>query len=195
MPGKYIKLGVMNDFTILLDAVEQGDAQAARELMPMVYEELKVIAARHLMREAPGQTLQATALVHEAYLKLAHPGEGQRSWKNRQHFVAVAAESIRLILIDYARRKQSLKRGGGMEKLSLLETDQAEEIKLDQVLEVDEALVTLAKLDSRKAQLVKMRYFLGLSLPEVAEMLNISLATAERDWTFARAWLHSQLSQ
>ena len=186
-------LGTMHDVTLLLNAVEQGDAQAARDLMPLVYQELKAIAARHLMREAPGQTLQATALVHEAYLKLANPTAGERSWKNRQHFMAVAAEAMRLILIDHARRKQSLKRGGGMEKLELLETDQAEEIHLDQVLEVDEALTALAKLDSRKAELVKLRYFLGLSLPEVAEMLGISLATAERDWTFARAWLHAQL--
>lgn len=180
---------------VLLEAVEQGDIEAARELMPLVYEELKAIAARQLMRENPGQTLQPTALVHEAYLKLAQANAGSRSWKNRQHFVAMAAEAMRLILIDHARKKRSQKRGGGMIKLELLETDKASEVHLDQVLEIDEALATLAKMDSRKAELVKMRYYLGLSLPEVAEMLNISLTTAERDWTFARVWLHAQLEK
>lgn len=183
----------MKDVPLLMEAIEKGDTEAARELMPLVYEELKSIAARQLMKEDPGQTLQPTALVHEAYLKLAHATTGSRSWKSRQHFVAMAAEAMRLILIDHARKKRSQKRGGDMAKLELLESDKASEVYLDQVLEIDEALSNLSRMDSRKAELVKMRYYLGLSLPEVAEMLNISLATAERDWTFARVWLHSQL--
>jgi RNA polymerase sigma factor (TIGR02999 family) len=182
----------MNQVTQILHAVEQGNSQAAEQLLPLVYDELRKLAAQRLVHEKPGQTLQATALVHEAYLRLVDVDKVQH-WNSRGHFFAAAAEAMRRILIDQARRKQRPKHGGGREHIAL---DQIEvcgnETPLD-ILALDEALTRLAEKDPVKAELVKLRYFAGMTLPEAAQVLAISLATAERYWTYARLWLYAEL--
>jgi RNA polymerase sigma factor (TIGR02999 family) len=178
----------MNDVTRILSAIEKGDPKAAEQLLPLVYEELRRLAARRLSREKPGQTLQATALVHEAYLRLVG-GDPARPWDGRGHFFAAAAEAMRRILVERARRKRSLKRGAGAVRADLEEIDLAAPEAADEVLAVDEALAGLAAADPRAAELVKLRYFAGMSLPEAARALGMAPRSADRLWAYARAWL------
>lgn len=182
----------MSDFTLLLHKMEQGDAAAGNELLPLVYGELRRLAAAHMAREAPGQTLQPTALVHEAWLRLG--GESQPAWQNRAHFFGAAAEAMRRILIDRARRRHAQRHGGGQERLNADDVDLAAPAEDDRVLlAVGEALEKFATLDPAKAQLVKLRYFAGLSHAEAARSLGISEPTAKRWWAYARAWLYREI--
>jgi RNA polymerase sigma factor (TIGR02999 family) len=182
----------MSDVTRILSAIELGDASAAEELLPLVYEELRKLAAAKLAQEKPGQTLQATALVHEAYMKLVTADE-QRHWNNRTHFFASAAEAMRRILVDRARQKQSTKRGGKFRRVDLIDDAVSAPQDSDEVLAVDEALVRLAVIEPRTAELVKLRYFAGLSIADAAETLNIPPRSADRLWAFARAWLRREI--
>lgn len=174
----------------LLRALDRGDARASAELLPLVYAELRALAARKLAQERPGATLQATALVHEAYLRLAG-AEGK--WESAAHFYGAAAEAIRRILIERARARNAVKRGGGARPVTLDEAALLSDEPSDELLDLDEALTAFAQEDARKARLVELRYFAGLSLEEAARVLEISPATADRDWAFARAWLHAWL--
>jgi RNA polymerase sigma factor (TIGR02999 family) len=183
----------MSDVTRILNAIERGDAKATDELLPLVYEELRVLAAQKLSREPPGQTLQATALVHEAYLRLV--GDGDQHWTGRAHFFGAAAEAMRRILIENARRKHRLKRGAGQNRVELNDSDVTVEGPGDDLLALDEAISRLAAVDQTKAELVKLRYFAGLSLEQAAEILALSPTTAKRYWTYARAWLYRALTQ
>ncbi len=178
----------MSEVTRILNAVEQGNGRAIDELLPAVYQELRQLAAQKLSREKPGQTLQATALVHEAYLRLA--GAEGRTWKGRTHFFAAAAEAMRRILIENARRKRRLKRGGGRQRVDVDEVEIVIEGPSEDLLALDEALSRLAEIDRTKADLVKLRYFAGLTLEQAAEVLGLSATTAKRHWTYARAWLY-----
>jgi RNA polymerase sigma factor (TIGR02999 family) len=191
-------LDLMSDVTRILSAIEQGDPHAAEELLPLVYDELRQLAARHLAGEAPEHTLQPTALVHEAYLKLVGPGP-QPPWNGRVHFFAADAEAMRRILIDHARRKHRARRGGGMKRVELEDLGDAELVAgggdADELLALDEALARLAVADPRRAELVRLRYFAGLTLEQAAELLGISRATADRDWAFARAWLYDIMTR
>ena len=185
----------MNEVTRILGAVEASDPHAAEQLFPLVYEALRRLAAEKLAREAPGQTLQATALVHEAYVRLVDVKDAQR-WDNRGHFYAAAAEAMRRILIDRARGKRSQKRGGRLRRMELDDGAQlavAPDQAADDLLALDEALGQLEGEDPFKARLVKLRYFAGLSLPEAARALGISTATAKRHWIYARSWLYGKL--
>jgi RNA polymerase sigma factor (TIGR02999 family) len=182
----------MTDVTRILNAIEQGDAKATGELLPIVYEELRLLAAQKLRAEPPGQTLQATALVHEAYLRLA--GVEGRKWKGRTHFFAAAAEAMRRILIENARRKHRLKRGGDQQRVDLDEVEIVLEEPPEELLALDEALSRLAEIDTTKAELVKLRYFAGLTLEQAADVLEISPTTAKRHWTYARAWLYKAIT-
>jgi RNA polymerase sigma factor (TIGR02999 family) len=182
----------MPDVTRLLEAAATGDPQAASELLPLVYEELRKLAAARLASEKPGQTLQPTALVHEAYLRLVG-GTQPQEWSGRGHFFAAAAEAMRRILLNRARDKQRLKRGGGRMQLDLDQIDVAEESDEGQLIALDEALVQFAVEDPGAAQLVKLRFFTGLTVSEAAEALGLSLRTAERQWAYARAWLYARL--
>lgn len=178
----------MTNVTQLLQAIEQGEPRAAEELLPVVYEELRRLARAKLKREKAGQTLQATALVHEAYVRLVK-GDESREWDGRGHFFAAAAEAMRRILVENARRKGRVKRGGGRGREELVEEAiAAPEIRED-LLELDAALEKLQAKDSRKAELVKLRYFAGLTQEEAAAALGIGVSTADRDWAYARAWL------
>jgi RNA polymerase sigma factor (TIGR02999 family) len=181
-------LGGMTDVTRLLDAAAAGDRQAAAGLLPLVYDELRRLAADKLARESPGQTLQPTALVHEAYLRLVDADKG-REWNGRTHFFAAAAEAMRRILVDHARSKKSQKRGGGLARAEFREDALAAPEGADEVLAVDEALAGLAAADPPAAELVKLRYFAGLSIDEAARALDISPRSADRLWAYARAWL------
>jgi RNA polymerase sigma factor (TIGR02999 family) len=185
----------MPDVTRLLEAAAAGDRRAADDLLPVVYDELRKLAAARLAAEKPGQTLQPTALVHEAYLRLiGTSGPRATGWDSRSHFFAVAAAAMREILVDRARTRLSRKRGGDRGRADLdLEQLPAPE-RSDDVLAVDEALIRLAAKDARKAKLVELRYFAGMTTDEAAAVLGISPATADRDWTFARAWLHRALA-
>ena len=183
----------MSDFSQILSAIEQGDPSAAEQLLPLVYDELRRLAAQRLAGEGPGHTLQPTALVHEAYLKLVGP-EPQRPWNGRAHFFAAAAEAMRRILIDHARRKGRARRGGGRKRVELQDIDPATEEGADDLLALDEALNRLAAADPRRAELVRLRYFAGLTLEQAAELLGISRATADRHWAFARAWLYDAMT-
>jgi len=184
----------MMDVTRILNAVERGDAKATDELLPLVYEELRVLAAQRLSHESPGQTLQATALVHEAYLRLV--GSEPQDWKNRGHFFKAAAEAMRRILIDNARRKKSLKRGAGQRPATLNESlAPGDTWPTEELLALDEALAKLAQQNPTKAELVKLRYFAGLTIEQAAKALDISHATAERHWGYARSWLRVELGQ
>ena len=176
----------------LLSAIEQGDAHAAEQLLPLIYEELRQLAAQKLAQEKPGQTLQATALVHEAYLRLVDVEEA-RHWNSRGHFFAAAAEAMRRILVEAARRKGRRKRGGDWQRRDLVVNEPAvPDTDLD-IVAVDEALSQLAHEHPEKAELVKLRYFAGLTLAEAAAALNVSTATADREWRYARAWLARRL--
>ena len=185
----------MSDVTHILSQIESGDPAAAEQLLPLVYDELRKLAAARMAQEAPGQTLQATALVHEAYLRLVSV-EHQRGWANRGHFFAAAAESMRRILVDQARRKNSEKRGTGKNRVEL---EDMMTIAIDDgspaadLLALNEALDELAVEDPVKAQLVKLRYFAGLSLDDAAETMGVSRATAKRHWVYARSWLYGKL--
>jgi RNA polymerase sigma factor (TIGR02999 family) len=183
----------MNDVTHILSAIEQGDPKAPEQLLPLVYEELRKLAAQRLARESPGQTLQATALVHEAYLRLI--GSEAPSWTGRGHFFSAAAEAMRRILIENARRKRAEKHGGDFQRVDLDGVDVPEAGPCEDVLAVDEALTKLAAEDPTKAELVKLRYFGGLSVEDAGRMLGISRATADRYWAYARVWLYSELSE
>jgi RNA polymerase sigma factor (TIGR02999 family) len=183
----------MTEVTRILSAVEKGDSHAASELLPLVYDELRKLAAQKLAQENPGQTLQATALVHEAYLRLVDVDKAQY-WDSRGHFFAAAAEAMRRILIDNARRRRSQRRGGQAQRHSLEGLQSATPGSDDELLAVDEALQRLHKLDPSKAELVKLRYFGGLTIPEAAQSLGISATTANRYWAYARAWLHEELA-
>lgn len=184
----------MSDLTQLLTAAQAGDPRAAGQLLPLVYEELRKLAAAKLARERPGQTLQATALVHEAWLRIA--GSDPQTWNGRAHFFGAAAEAMRRILIDQARRKLAVRHGGALERaapdalLALALNPDANEAEM---FAVHVALDRLAVQDARKAELVKLRYFVGLSLEETADALGISAATAKRDWVYARAWLRREI--
>jgi RNA polymerase sigma factor (TIGR02999 family) len=183
----------MSDVTRILTAIEQGDARAADELLPLVYEQLRRLAARKMTQEPPGQTLQATALVHEAYIRLV--GAKEQNWSGRTHFFAAAAEAMRRILIDNARRKQRLKRGGDQQRIALEDAEVAIDGPSEDILALDEALMKLAIEDPVKADLVKLRYFAGLTIEQAAQMLGISRATAERYWSYARAWLFDEMNK
>ena len=183
----------MTDVTHILNAIEQGDAQAADELLPLVYEELRRLAAQKMSQELPGQTLQATALVHEAYIRLV--GTEAQNWKSRTHFFASAAEAMRRILIENARRRKSLKRGGGYRRVELDDADIAVDDPSTSIIALDEALTKLAQKDRVVAELVKLRYFAGLTLEQVAEIQGISRRTAGSYWAYARAWLHREISK
>jgi RNA polymerase sigma factor (TIGR02999 family) len=182
----------MKDVTGLLNALAQGDPSAADQLLPLVYDELRRLAAQKLAHEKPGQTLQATALVHDAYLRLVDRQQAQH-WDSRGHFFAAAAEAMRRILVENARRKRRLKRGGDRQRVDLGEVEVGPDLPRDDILAVDEALDRLAAEDRPKAELVKLRFFAGLSLEEAAECLGISRATAARHWAYARAWLYDYL--
>ena len=183
----------MSDVTRLLDASAAGDRQAAADLLPLVYDELRQLAAARMAAEAPDQTLQPTALVHEAYFRLVGPADAAR-WDNRGHFFAAAAEAMRRLLVENARRKKRLKHGGGRRRVEL---DAAESVALapaDDLLAIDGALTRLALHDLVKAEVVTRRFFAGMTMPEVARSLGLSLATAERHWTYARTWLYAELA-
>jgi len=180
----------MSDINHLLDSVHEGDPVAADQLLLHVYSELRRLAAAKMSREAPGQTLQPTALVHEAWMRLG--GDGQR-WENRAHFFGAAAEAMRRILIDRARRKLAARHGGGGERVDVDEVEIAAPAKDDELLAVHEALDKLSAHDARKAELVKLRYFAGLSIDEAADVLGISAPTAKRWWAYARAWLFAAI--
>jgi RNA polymerase sigma factor (TIGR02999 family) len=184
----------MCEVTRILCAIEQGDPQAAEQLLPLVYDELRRLAAHKMAQENPGQTLDATALVHEAYLRLTGDNPGQ-SWNSRGHFFAAAAEAMRRILIDNARRKQAEKYGGGWQRHDLLEAELAIDSTSDEILAVDEALSQLAAKEPLIGRLVELRFFAGLTLEEAAECLSLSLRTAYRHWAYARAWLRRELDQ
>ncbi len=178
----------MSDVTRILNAIEQGDLLATDELLPLVYDDLRHLAASRLSQEKPGQTLTATALVHEVYLRLIGAG-GEQSWANRRHFFAAAAEAMRRLLINRARDKKRLKRGGGVTRVDLDEIEFALNTPNEELLALDEALEALAGEDPDAAELVKLRFFSGLTIAEAADCLQTSRRTVERIWTYARAWL------
>jgi RNA polymerase sigma factor (TIGR02999 family) len=182
----------MSEVTSILNAIEQGDAHAADQLLPLVYDELRQLAAQRLAGEKPGQTLQATALVHEAYLRLVDVDKAQH-WNSRGHFFAAAAEAMRRILIESARSKGRAKRGGDWQRVDFEELDVTTSVSPEQLVALDDALTQLAALDHLAGELVKLRYFAGLALSQAAAALGISTATAYRHWAYARAWLHSEL--
>src|SRR5437762_14189658 len=182
----------MSQFTRILHAVEHVDCKPADELLPLVYQELRRLAAQKMANEAPGQTLQPTALVHEAWLRLA--GDQNQKWDSRGHFFAAAAEAMRRILIDRARRKQALRHGGGQQRVDLQEVDLAAPVNDEQLLALSEALDKLAAQHKAEAELVKLRYFVGMTNDEAAEVLGISPRTAKYYWTHARAWLYREIA-
>jgi RNA polymerase sigma factor (TIGR02999 family) len=183
----------MTEVTRILSQIEHGEHAAAEQLLPLVYEELRRLAAHRLAHESPGQTLQATALVHEAYVRLVG-GEQKQQWSSRGHFFAAAAQAMRRILVDQARQKRSLRGGGNRQRLELSLVEPAVDAKQLDLLALDEALEHLAERDSRAAELVKLRFFAGLTVAEAAKALGVSLATAENDWAYARSWLKLRLS-
>jgi RNA polymerase sigma factor (TIGR02999 family) len=182
----------MSEVTRILSAIEQGDSAAAEKLLPLVYDELRQLAAQKLAQEKPGQTLQATALVHEVYLRLVNAPEARR-WNSRGHFFAAAAQAMRRILINRARDKKCLKRGGGRRRIDLDHIEIALDTGDEELIALDEALALLAEEDAAAAQLVSLRFFAGLTLKDAAASLGISLRTAERQWAYARAWLYARL--
>jgi RNA polymerase sigma factor (TIGR02999 family) len=181
----------MQEVTQILNAIESGDPLAATQLLPLVYTELRKLAAAKMAREMPGQTLQPTALVHEAWLRVSGPN--QQNFRNRAHFFGAAAEAMRRILIDNARRKHALRHGGNLARVDIEETNIAAPADDDQLLAVHEALDKLAAEDKQKAELVKLRYFVGLTIEEASEVLNISTPTAKRWWAYAKAWLYREI--
>src|SRR5262245_34400890 len=199
----------MSEVTRILSAIEQGDPQAAEKLLPLVYDELRKLAAQKLAQEKPGQTLQATALVHEAYVRLVSRHDDERSaivdgavarggphtFASSRHFFLAAAEAMRRILVDNARKKKSLKRGGDLQRVDLFENRLITEAPDEQLVALDDALTQFGKEQPRMTELVKLRFFAGLTLEQTAEALGISLRTAKRDWTFARAWLRRDMDR
>jgi RNA polymerase sigma factor (TIGR02999 family) len=183
----------MDEITEILNAIESGDEHAAAQLLPLVYDELRKLAAQKLGHEKPGQTLQATALVHEAYLRLVGMEDKQR-WNSRGHFFGAAAEAMRRILVENARRKRALKHGGGLIVLDVGDLQLPAAEPREDLIALDEALTKLAETDSTAAKVVELRYFAGLTLPEAAQTLGISPRTADRLWAYARAWLHRRLA-
>ena len=183
----------MTDVTRILSAIQQGNPHAAQQLLPLVYEELRKLAAQKLAQEKPGQTLEATALVHKAYLRLVDTDKAQQ-WNSRGHFFAAAAEAMRRILVESARRKNRLKHGRQLQRVDLDSGCLVSATPSLDLLALDEALSRLAEAEPAKAELVKLRFFAGLTMPEAAAALDISLATAERYWTFAKSWLYAELS-
>lgn len=184
----------MNDVTHILNAIAHGDPLAANELLPLVYHELRRLAAHKMASESPGHTLQPTALVHEAYLRLVGPGQSQQ-WDGRGHFFAAAAEAMRRILVESARRKKRLKHGGELQRVDVAEVELPLPMPDDELLALDEALDRLAKVDSRAAEIVKLCFFVGLTQEQAGKELGVSLATAERLWSFARAWLFQEMQK
>jgi RNA polymerase sigma factor (TIGR02999 family) len=182
----------MSEVTRILSAIEQGDSHAAEQLLPVVYDELRKLAAQKLAHEKPGQTLEATALVHEAYVRLVDVEKAQH-WNSRGHFFAAAAEAMRRILVENARRKQSHKQGGYLVRQDLEAVDVAAPETPDELLALDEAIQKLARQDKAAADVVQLRFFAGLPLAEVAKLLGISPRTADRLWAYARAWLHQEI--
>jgi RNA polymerase sigma factor (TIGR02999 family) len=182
----------MSEVTRILSAIEQGEPHAAEQLLPLVYEELRQLAAQRLAQEKPGQTLQATALVHEAYIRLVDVAKAQH-WNSRGHFFAACAEAMRRILIEQARHKGRLKHGAGRQRVDLDVVDLAVEIPADHLLALDEALSRLAQQDAQTAQLVQLHCFAGLTIEQAAEALGLAARTAYRDWAFARAWLYREI--
>lgn len=183
---------IMTEITRILSAIDHGDPQAAEQLLPLVYDELRRLAAQKMAQEAPGQTLEATALVHEAYLRLVDVDQVQH-WHSRGHFFAAAAEAMRRILIDNARRKGRLKRGGARKRVDLESADLISRASPDELLIIDDALSKLAGEEPDAAQLVKLRYFAGLSVEQAAEMIGIARSSAYEHWAYARAWLHHEI--
>ena len=179
----------MSDVTRLLEAIQHGDARAGEELLPLVYADLRQLARAKMSREQPGQTLQPTALVHEAWMRL-----GAQSFENRAHFFAAAAEGMRRILVDRARRRLAAKRGAGGECVDVDELEIPAPVPDDQLLAVSDAVARFAALDARKAELVKLRYFVGMSFEQAAEVLGIAVPTAKQWWTYSRAWLRVELA-
>jgi RNA polymerase sigma factor (TIGR02999 family) len=186
----------MSEVIRILSAIEQGDPHAAEQLLPLVYDALHDLAAKKLAQETPGQTLQATALVHEAYLRLVDVEQAQH-FNSRGHFFAAAAEAMRRILVDRARRKQRLRHGGGLQQQPIEENEPAIASPVDSLdlLALHEALERLEVVSPRRAQVVKLRYFTGLTLPEVAELFGVAQSTAEADWTYAKAWLKREMEK
>ena len=178
----------MSDVTCILSRIQSGDPVAAEQLLPLVYDELRKLAAAKLAQEKPGQTLQPTALVHEAYIRLVDVEQPQ-TWDSRQHFFSAAAEAMRRILVETARRKKRIKHGGRFERVELDEEQLAVELPLDDLLAIDEALAKLEATDQQAAQLLKLRYFAGVSVEQAAELLGIPARTAYRNWVYARAWV------
>jgi RNA polymerase sigma factor (TIGR02999 family) len=182
----------MKEVTRILSAIQRGDPQAAEQLLPLVYDELRELATRKMAQEAPGQTLQATALVHEAYLRLVDVDKVQH-WDSRGHFFAAAAEAMRRVLIERARRRHTQRRGGHLQRTAIDALGLATQVTPDQLLALDEALCQLAHDDSLAARLVELRYFAGLTVEQAGKAVGISTTTAYRHWNYARAWLHSEL--
>ena len=183
----------MNEVTRILSAVEQGDPQAAEQLLPLIYKELRQLAAERMAQEKPGQTLQATALVHEAYLRLVDVERAQH-WNSRGHFFAAAAEAMRRILVETARRKGRLRHGGDAERIDVELATLPTRMAAEELVALNDALEELERQDPRKARLVTLRYFGGMTLEEAADALGVSRVTAHRDWTFARAWLRDRVA-
>jgi RNA polymerase sigma factor (TIGR02999 family) len=188
----------MSEITQILSAIEQGQPQAAEELLPLVYDELRRLAAEKMAQEKPGQTLEATALVHEAYMRLVANAAGKSeqapAWNSRGHFFAAAAEAMRRILVENARRKRGPRRGGAYQRVSLDDAVSCTHEPADDLLSINDALDQLAQEDPKKAELVRLRYFIGLSVQESADLLGISRATADRYWAYAKAWLYCAIS-
>lgn len=185
----------MNDVTLILSAIEHGDPRAAEKLLPLVYDELRKLAAARMAQESPGQTLQATALVHEAYLRLLDGSQDSQVWDGRGHFFAAAGEAMRRILVESARRKQRAKHGGGLAKVDLDDAAIAAPHPQDDLLALDAALTKLAAIDPTAVRLVHLRFFAGLPLADAARDLGLSRRTADRTWAYAKAWLHCELNE
>jgi len=194
LPPPESRVHRMHEVTRILSAIEQGDPQAADKLLPLVYDELRRLAAEKMAQEKPGQTLQATALVHEAYIRLVDTDKAQH-WNSRGHFFGAAAEAMRRILVDNARRKASPMHGGDRRRVELKDMSSATEVPAEDLLSVDEALARLAQMNPSKAELVRLRFYAGMSVPEAAKVLGVSVATAERYWTYARSWLYCELNR
>ena len=185
----------MSDVTRILNAIEQGDARATKQLLPLVYKELRLLASQKMAQEKPGQTLQATALVHEAYIRLVEAKD--QNWSGRGHFFKAAAEAMRRVLIENARRKRSVRYGGARKRVDFDEAilTQENDTSADDLIALDEALNKLSKKDKNKADLVMLRYFAGLTSDQAASILGISPSTADRDWAYARSWLRSEIAK
>lgn len=193
MESRDIPDGAASETTDLLNRVARGDKQAEQDLLPLVYSELRQLAAYHLRQERPNHTLQATALVHEAYLRLI--GRMNLDWKSRTHFFGVAAQVMRRILVDYARQRRAEKRGGGQARLSLEESLAVSDEQCALIADLDTALQRLEQLNSRQSKVVELRFFSGLNEEEIAKFLSVSVRTVRRDWTMARAWVYGELSR